>query len=233
MKRLVCLLTSAACLCTLFAIVVRAQAVKSSSFNAAIVGVWTLNADLSDKPPSPQDSAGRHGRSGGSGSGHGGRGGAGGGFGRGHGPDSGTRGGDDEERRRRMEAIRDLLITPDRLTITTTDTMVILTGGDGRTTRLLVDGTKVKDESTKSERRTRWLDGALVSEISGLAPGTITQTFTPDTDHHRLRIVLKMEGRSSAGGKGSADTPAGSADKGVRTITRVYEPGAAPTDAAR
>ena len=132
-----------------------------------------------------------------------------------------------------MEAIRDLLIPPDLLTITTTDNMVIITGGDGRTTRLLTDGTKVKDESTKSERRTRWLDGALVSEISGLAPGTITQTFTPDTDHHQLRIVLKMEGRSNAGGQGSAGTSADSADKGVRTITRVYEPGATPTDAAR
>jgi hypothetical protein len=232
-RRLVCLLAYAACLCTLFAIVVRAQAVQSSSSNSAIVGVWTLNADLSDKPPSPQDSAARRGRSGGSGSGHGGRGGSGGGFGRGRGPDSGTRGGDDDERRRRMEAIRDLLIPPARLTITTTDTMVIITGGDGRTTRLLIDGTMVKDESTKSERRTRWLDGALVSEISGLASGAITQTFAPDTDHHHLRIVLKMEGRSNAGGQGSADTSADSADKGVRTITRVYEPGAVPTDAPR
>ena len=34
MRRLVCLLASAACLCTLFAIIVRAQAVKSSSSGA-------------------------------------------------------------------------------------------------------------------------------------------------------------------------------------------------------
>lgn len=226
MKRLFILLASVACVSALGAIVVRAQTAKPSPADAAIVGVWKLDADLSDKPPSPDDGAGRSGR------GRGGRGGFGGGHGRSQSPENGSR--DDDGLRRRFEAIRDLMNPPDRLMITTSDTMVILTGGDGRTTRLLADGTKVKDESTRSERRTKWLDASLVSEISGLGPATITQTFTPDVAQNRLSIVLKMEARSGGrDGQESAGTSGQNGGKAVRTITRVYERDTESVDGGR
>jgi len=222
-RRLFILLASCAFVCAAGAIVVRAQTAKPSPADAAIVGAWKLNPDLSDKPPSPDDGAGRRGRFGGSGRGRGGRGGFGGGYGRSRSPVNGSRDGEDELRRR-LEAMRDVMNPPDRLTITKSETMVIVTGGDGRTTRLLTDGTKVRDESTKSERRTKWLDASLVSEISGLGPATITQTFTPDVEHNRLSIVLKMEARSGArGDQENSGTSGQNGGKAVRTVTRVYE----------
>src|SRR6185295_15504032 len=105
-----------------------------------------------------------------------GRSGDGGGFGRGRGfgrgggrggPGGGMGNRDPEEARRRMEAMRDLMTAPEHLTITRTDSLIIVTGGDGRTTRLSADGKKIKDESTGLERKTRWENGNLVSEITG------------------------------------------------------------------
>ncbi len=49
-----------------------------------------------------------------------------------------------------MDAMRDLLEAPERMTITRTESMVIITTGDGRTTRLATDNSKVKDESDDS-----------------------------------------------------------------------------------
>ena len=91
-----------------------------------------------------------------------GRGGSGvGGMGRG-------RGGMDPDAMARMrQAMRDITEPSDRLTITETESMVVLTDNEGRTTRLSTDGKKVKDENTKIERKTRWEAGKLVSEISG------------------------------------------------------------------
>ena len=99
---------------------------------------------------------------------------------------------------------------PDRLTITRTDAMIIITAGDGRTTRLSTDGKAVKDDSTKIERKTRWSGDKLVSEISGLARGKVTETFIADAEQHRLTVTLVMDG---------ARTPEGQA----RAVTRVYE----------
>ena len=62
----------------------------------------------------------------------------GGGFGGGgRGGGQGTPAGDPEETARRRNAMRDILNPPDRLTIVQTDSMVIITGPDGRTTRLV------------------------------------------------------------------------------------------------
>src|SRR5262245_23698512 len=105
-RRLFILLASVACVSALGAIVVRAQAAKSSPADAGIVGVWKLDADLSDKLPSPDDGTDRRGRFGGSGRGRG-RGGFGGGHGRSQSPENGSR--DDDGLRRRFEAIRDLM----------------------------------------------------------------------------------------------------------------------------
>ena len=57
--------------------------------------------------------------------------------------------------------------------------MVIMTTGDGRTTRLSTDGKTVKDDSTKIERKTKWDGGKLVSEISHLGPSKITKPTRP------------------------------------------------------
>jgi hypothetical protein len=188
-----------------------------SSSPDSIVGAWTLNKDLSDKPP--DRSAGSQGDRGPGGSGgRGGRGGGrfggggGGGFGRGGGGmgNRGAGGGADQDRQRQMAAMREVMEAPERLTITRSDAMVILTSGDGRTTRLQTDGKGVKDESTKIERKTRWNGDKLVSEISGLGRGKITETYMSDAEQHRLTVTLVMEDARTRDGK-------------PRTITHIYD----------
>ena len=90
-------------------------------------------------------------------------------------------------------------------------TTIILTEADGRTTRLSTDGKKIKDDNTKIERKTKWDGGKLVSEINGLGPGKMTQTFSVDPEGRQLRVVVVMD----AGGRAEA-----------RTITHVYDPDA-------
>jgi len=90
--------------------------------------------------------------------------------------------------------MRDITNPPDLMTISQTDTMIIVTGSDGRTTRLSPDGKKVKDENTNIERKTKWDGSRLVSEISGAGPGKITQTYSVDPEHHQLRITAQLEG---------------------------------------
>jgi hypothetical protein len=170
----------------------------------SLTGAWTLNKDLSDKSPErgERDENGRGGRRGGGGGGM-----ARGGFG-GRGMGRGGRGGDPQEMARTRDAMRELLDPADRLTIVETESMVIVTSSDGRTTRLSPDGNKIKDENTNAERRTRWDAGTLVSEISGLGPGKITQTFGVDPATRQLRIVLLLEGGR---------------DSQPRTITHLYD----------
>lgn len=191
---------------------------NSSAPKASIAGAWMRNADLSDKPAGPGDQgndsgrgdSGRRGGRGGGRRGGGGGGGFGGGFGRGggmgRGGDAGR--GNPEEMMRMRDALRDVTNPSDHLTITQTDSMIVLTGADGRTTRLSPDGKKIKDDNTKVERKTRWDGGKLVSEISGLGRGKMTQTFAVDPDSKQLRILVVMEG-------GRSGEP--------RTITQVYD----------
>jgi len=184
---------------------------------ASIAGAWTLNKESSDASPGAAgrgeqggDTArGRGDRGSGSGGGYGRRGG-GGGFGRMGGGGGGDRGGrgNPEEMARMRDAMRDLANPSDHLTITQTESMIVITGADGRTTRLSPDGKKIKDDNTKIERKTKWDGPSLVSEISGLGPGKMTQTFSIDPERHQLRVVVQMEGRSGQ----------------PRTITRVYDP---------
>ncbi len=183
--------------------VARAQSAPATASSiSSIVGAWTLNKDLSDNPPDRiQGNAGDSGRrAGGTSGGRRGGGGfgggrRGGGFGGGQGTGATTSPEDAQRMRDAMSAIRD---TPDRLTIVQSDTLVIITAGDGRTTRLAPNGKKVKDESTKIERRTKWDNGKLVSEITGLAPGKMTQTYSVDPDVHQLRVATQIgEGNQS------------------------------------
>ena len=178
-----------------------------ASTGPLLTGAWTLNKDLSDKPPSGGEGReGREGqhRGGGSGGGHRGGGFGGGGFGAGGG--RATDGRNPEDVQRQRNALRDELQPPEHLTITETGATVIMTAGDGRTTRLSVDGKKIKDESTNVERRTKRDGGKLVSEITGLGNGKITETYSLDAEHKQLHVTLEIEGQ-----------------RGKATTNRVYD----------
>ena len=168
---------------------------QASDPATSIVGAWTLNKDLSDHPPDRE--AGRQGGQGGRHGGGYGRGGGGGygrgGFGRGGGGNGGGTATSPEDMARMRDALRDIMNPPDRLTITQAEHMVIMTTGDGRTTRLSADGKTVKDESTKIERKTKWDGGKLVSEISHVGPGKITETYSADPEHHQLHVAIQVE----------------------------------------
>jgi hypothetical protein len=192
-------------LATWLAVESRAQAPEKGSLS----GIWVRNSELSDAPAARGD---RGAERGGGGSGRRGMG-RGGGFGGGGfgGGGRGGRGGDGrmgnpEEMARMREAMRAIMEPGDHLTITQTDSMVVLTDQDGRTTRLSPDGRKVKDDNTHVERKSRWEGGNLISEISGAGSGKITQTLSVDPDAHQLRIAIITE-----------------RDKQSRTVTHVYD----------
>jgi hypothetical protein len=173
----------------------------TSSNTSAIIGAWTLNKDLSDAGPGGRgDGDGQggddNGRRGGYGGGRrrGGGGFGGGGFGRGGGGAGGASPQDREAAQRMRTALRDELQAPDHMTIVQTDSTIIITTKDGRTTRLSTDGKKVKDESTGIERKTKWDGGKLVSEISGLGSGKITETYSVDPELKQLRVALAIDG---------------------------------------
>jgi hypothetical protein len=128
------------------------------------------------------------------------------GHGGGAGADAGR--GNAEDMIRMREAMHDVTSPSDHLTITQTDSMIVLTGADGRTTRLSTDGKKIKDDNTKIERKTKWDGGKLVSEINGLGPGKMTQTFAVDPEGKQLRMIVVME-------RGRGSQP--------RTVTQVYD----------
>jgi len=169
----------------------------------SIVGAWTLNKDLSDTQGTPQ--RGDRGDRGGRGGGYGGRRG-GGGFGGGGRAGGGGRG-NPEDMRRMREAMQEILEAPDRMTITQSESMVIITTGDGRTTRLSTDGKKIKDDSTGIERKTHWDKNQLVSEISNAGPAKITQTFAVNPESHQLTVTVDF----------------GNGDKRRPPVHRVYD----------
>jgi hypothetical protein len=189
------------------------QAQPTPPAPTAMSGEWSLNKDLSDANRS--GAGGDQGGDRGSGQrgGYGGGGRRGGGFG-GRGMRGGGGGGaaatprNPDDIARMRDAMRGVLEASERLTIVQTDSMVLVTGADGRTTRLSPDGKKIKDENTGVERKTKWDAGKLVSEISGLGPGKLTQTFAVDPESHQLRVTVVTEGGRS---------------RQPRTITHVYD----------
>jgi hypothetical protein len=196
---------------------------KPSAPATSLAGGWTRNADLSDAPAArgqqSDDGAARGDGGSGNGGGGGRRGGGGGfgggGFGRGGGGGGRGAGGaggagamNPEDAARIRDAMRDITNPSDHLIITQTESMVVLTAADGRTTRLSPDGKKIKDENTKIERKTKWDGGKLVSEINGLGPGKMTQTFAVDPEGKQLRMTVLIEG-------GRSGQP--------RTVTQVYD----------
>jgi hypothetical protein len=204
---------------------IAAQDKAPAAAGPSMAGGWTRNADLSDstdgRGQQADDSGQGRGNGSGGGGGHrrgggggygGGGGGYGGGFGRGGGMGRGGGGGaqamNPEDAARLRDAMRDITNPSDHLVITQTDSMIVLTGADGRTTRLSPDGKKIKDDNTKIERKTKWDGGKLVTEISGLGSGKITQTLAVDAEHKQLRLTVVMEG-------GRSNQP--------RTLTQVYD----------
>jgi len=128
-----------------------------------------------------------------------------------------------EEMARMRDAMRDLTSPSNHLTIAETESMIVITSADGRTTRLSPDGKKIKDDNTGIERKTKWDGGKLVTEISGLGPaGKATQTLSADPETHQLRIVVQMEGGRWTGAGQSPSSGSGQS-RGSRTITHVYD----------
>jgi hypothetical protein len=165
----------------------------------SIEGGWTLNKGQSDQPSTGSDSQSDRGSRNRQGGGGGGGGFGGGGRRMGRGGGGGGRGGNapqmnPEDAARQRDAMRDVTNPPDHYVITQTDSMIVLTAPDGRTMRLSTDGKKVKDDNTKVERKTKWDGGKLVSEINGLGPSKMTQTFAVDPESHQLRITVQVEG---------------------------------------
>ena len=163
----------------------------------AIVGAWTLNKNASEIGEAGANGDGREGENGRGGDGFGGgrrRGGfGGGGFARGGGGANVTP--QDREAAQRMrDALRQELQAPDHMTVVSSGTTIIITTPDGHTTRLASDGTKVKDESTGIERRTKWDGGKLVSEVTGLGRGKITETYSVEPESRQLRVKLEIDG---------------------------------------
>jgi hypothetical protein len=101
---------------------------------------------------------------------------------------------DRDEMERRMNAVRDVVQPAERLTIVRTDAMVIITTGDGRTTRLAPDNSRIKDQSSGIERRTHWDGERLVSEINGLGRGRATETYSLDPQTHQLVVDFDLGG---------------------------------------
>lgn len=176
----------------------------------AFTGGWNLNREQSDQPQSNTSAGGEVPRGGGRHGGGGGRGGGfGGGFGGGRGGAGGAGGGSDPQAAARLrEATRDIMNPPDHLVVVSTDTMLVLTAPDGRTVRLSPDNKKVKDESTNIERKTKWDGVRLVSEITGVGSGKITETYTVDDEHHQLHVVTVVD--AGRGGQ-------------PRTVSHVYD----------
>ena len=204
----------------------RVQAQVQSQGNVSLLlGAWTINKDMSDLGVGPAgrgDARGGGGRSGGGGYGRGGGrggGGFGGGFpgGGGGGYGRGGQGGGQpteqqrEDMERRLTALRDIIEAPEHITIVQSNAMIIVTTGDGRTTRLSPTGEKVKDESTNIERRTTWEGGKLVSEIRGDA-GRIEEWYSADPLHHELLVTVRV-------------APSGG-EQGPRLFHRIYTAGA-------
>jgi hypothetical protein len=158
---------------------------------ASLTGAWILNKDLSDHPQDRTSDGredGARGRRAGGGRGFG-RGGFGGGAGRG----GGRSAPDPEQAARLRNAMRDLMNPSDRLTVVQTDSLIIITGSDGRTTRRSPDGKKVKDDSTRFEWKTRWDGPKLVTEITGLPSGKILETYAVDPEQRQLHLTLQLE----------------------------------------
>jgi hypothetical protein len=162
---------------------------------AALSGAWTVNTDLSDKPPVPgaPERGGREGQP--PPRGGGGMGGFGGGRGRDEGPGGGADRPNSGDMKKLQAQMRSVLDTPERLMITVEAESVVFTFGDGRTQRLPTNGKKVKltIDDSDVDTQVKW-DKARLVKIASLAGGTkVTETYAVEGDVRRLRVTVKIE----------------------------------------
>ncbi len=213
---------------------------KQAPAASDISGIWRLNADLSDKAPTPGDAGGqRQGREGNEGGGrHGGGGGfggpGGGGMGGMRGGMGGMRGGpggpggqrDPEQMKKMCDFMQAALGGPNAVTIVQHDNEISFTDDQGQVTKIAPDGKEEKHVfgSETGKTKTKWTNGELVMEIAstdGNAP-KIQRTYSlvqgPD-GAKQLRVVSKIEGTGDRGPGG----PGGGG--GSREFVRVYDPG--------
>jgi hypothetical protein len=182
----------------------RGQTQSTAPKAPSIVGAWTFNNDLSDKPLAMGGGDERQGDSGGYR--RGGGGGGGGGGGRHGGMGGGMRGGmgggggapamNPEDAKRLRDALRDILVAPKQITIVQTESqMVLITTDEGKVTRLSPDGKKIKDDNTKIEHKSKWDGAKLITEINGAGPNKITQTYEVDPEHHQLIVTVAVDSK--------------------------------------
>ena len=88
---------------------------------------------------------------------------------------------------RMRDAMRDLASPSNHLTIVETESMVVITSADGRTTRLSPDGKKIKDDNTGIERKTKWDGDKLVVTRSISESLSVTQTMS--LEDRKLTVV--------------------------------------------
>jgi len=175
-----------------------AQAPASpESAKPSIVGIWSVDKDLSDRADAGgRGAAGPGGGMVGPGGGRGGRGGMGGGMPGGMGG-FGGRGGDRDELRRAGRLGRDLMRPPDSLTIVTDGSAVVITADDGRSVRLLTDGREQErltgDGAIKA--KARWDGDQLIVEERIQDGPKVTRTYLASAGGRRLVVITRIDGR--------------------------------------
>jgi len=174
---------------------------------APLVGAWTLNKDLTDKPAAQNARGGDTGRSpggggGGGGGGTGGRGGIGGvgGGGRrggmGGGGYEGGRGGDPEQMKRMRALLAELVKPAAGWTIVQDGPLVLFTNADGRAQKYTADGKEEEHLSGDGviKSKTRWNGEQLIIEAKYQDGPKVTRTYTVSSDLRQLMIHIKISG---------------------------------------
>ena len=161
----------------------------------ALVGQWTLNADLSEDPREKMQEAmeklrqgGGGGRGGGMGGGGGRGGGMGGGGGRGGGMDGGGGRGGQEGRRPPAPTF----FSAKELTITHIAPAVAIVEPDGLVRTLQPDGEKYQAEHSEGEVKTRWKGDRLVVETK-TERAKIKEAWSVSPETGRLTVRLELE----------------------------------------
>lgn len=190
---------AAVCLSVTVGLSARAQDAPAGPGTPGIVGVWTIDKDLSDQPGGGRGSDADGSMGGRSGGGMGGRGGGGmrpGGMGGG-----GGRPRDRDEVRRSARLMQDLVKPPDGLTIVRDGAAVLFTTDDGRTIRQVVDGKEQERLSGDGviKSKSRWDGSQLVIEEKIQDGPKVTRTYTPSADGRQLMMVTRIEGGGMPG----------------------------------
>ncbi len=177
---------------------------KPASAVPNLGGRWVFNPELSDDArqkmrearegmPGGGGAGGGYGSGGGmSGRGGGGMGGGGMG-GHGGGMHGGGRGGPGADGR---EALRGVLEGANELTITPTETEVVILEKDGRMRILHPDGKGHKSEGGETEVKARWEGVRLVVETKSERGPRVSETYEVTPDRAKMTLTLRLEGGS-------------------------------------